>query len=203
MLLDVVRNRFAEECELDIVTREAIAPSAGVRVHRAEPNSPLLHELYRRADLFVMPTRAECFGIATVEALASGLPVIAGDVGGARDIVDHGLTGWLIPPTSEGLASALDAALAGQDSLPAIGRQARRAAELRFDGRRNDRSVVDAMLEAADRFRSAPPVRSPVEHHAGQAGFSGGSTDSPTGPTADVLRSAERPAISHDRKQYP
>ena len=68
------------------------------RVHRAEANSPLLRQLYADADLFVMPTRAEAFGIVTVEAMASGLPVIVGDVGGGRSIVDHGKTGWLIPP---------------------------------------------------------------------------------------------------------
>src|SRR5579875_577650 len=76
MLLDVLRHHFLGRCELDVVTRESAAPSPGIRIHRAEPNSPLLHDLYARAELFVMPTRAECFGIATIEAMASGLPVI-------------------------------------------------------------------------------------------------------------------------------
>lgn len=151
ILLDVFRTRFADRCELDVVTREALEPPPGVRVHRAEPNSPLLKELYAQADIFVLPTRAECFGIATVEAMASGLPVIAGDVGAAREIVDDGETGWLIEPTPDGLAPALEDALRRRESLPAMGRQARLVAEERFDGRANDRAVVDVLLEALSR----------------------------------------------------
>jgi glycosyltransferase involved in cell wall biosynthesis len=147
LLLDVVRERFAARCEVDVVTRDPVEPSPGVRVHRAEPNSTPLRRLYAQADLFVMPTRAECFGIATVEALASGLPVIVGDVGGARDIVDEGQTGWLIEPTPEALAGALERALDQRDYLGAMGERARRTAEQRFDGRRNDRIVVDLLLE--------------------------------------------------------
>src|SRR5581483_7672324 len=108
-------------------------------------NSPLLRDLYARADLFVMPTRADCFGIATIEAMASGLPVIVSDVGGAGDIVDHRETGWLIEASAEHLAMALEQALARRSELRAIGRRARRVAEERFDGRRNDRVIADLL----------------------------------------------------------
>lgn len=151
ILLDVFRNRFDDRCEIDIVTHEAVEAGGGVRVHRAEPNSLRLRELYRRADLFVLPTRAECFGIATVEAMASGLPVIVGDVGGARDIVDHGATGWLIEPTAQALASALELALEQRERLPAIGASARRIAEERFDGRRNDARLVELLVQEVGR----------------------------------------------------
>ncbi len=151
ILLDVFRARFADSCVLDVVTRDAVEPSPGVRIHQAQPNSPLLKKIYARADLFVLPTRAECFGIATVEAIASGLPVIVGDVGGARDIVDDGETGWLIEPAADGLAPALEDALRRRETLPAMGRQARQVAEERFDGRANDWAVVDVLLEALSR----------------------------------------------------
>jgi glycosyltransferase involved in cell wall biosynthesis len=159
ILLDVFRARFADRCELDVVTREALEPPPGVRLHRAEPNSPLLKELYTQADIFVLPTRAECFGIATVEAMASGLPVIAGDVGGAKDIVDDGETGWLIEPTAVGLAGALEDALRRRERLWTMGRRARLVAETRFDGRANDGAVVDAVLEAWDRFSHPSTIR--------------------------------------------
>ena len=162
ILLDVFRARFTDRCELDVVTRDAVEPSPGVRVQRAEPNSPLLRELYARADLFVLPTRAECFGIATVEAMASGLPVIVGNVGGVGDIVDHGETGWLIEPTADALASALEQALRRRERLPDMGRQARLVAEERFDGRANDRAVVDALLEALSRSSRRDPVLHPT-----------------------------------------
>lgn len=150
MLVEQICGRLAGTCEIDIVTRDPVEPSPGVRVHRAEANSPKLRELFATADLFVMPTRAEAFGIVTIEALASGLPVLVGDVGGARSIVDDGEVGWLIPPTPEALADALDDAIAQRDQLPAMGIRAREVAERRFDGKKNHAHLVSAMVELVE-----------------------------------------------------
>jgi glycosyltransferase involved in cell wall biosynthesis len=151
LLLDAVAGPFAGRVVADIVTRDPVASTPGVTVHRCEPNSPELIRLYATADLFVMPTRAECFGHAVVEAMASGLPAVVGDVGGVRDIVDDGRTGWRVAPERSAFFGALHLALAERSRLPEMGLQARRVAESRFDGRRNDRVLVDAMLELADR----------------------------------------------------
>jgi glycosyltransferase involved in cell wall biosynthesis len=51
----------------------------------------------RSADLAVHPSRFEAFGIAALEALATGLPVIASDVGGLRDLVEDGVNGLRVP----------------------------------------------------------------------------------------------------------
>ena len=167
LLIELVRTRYADRCELDIVTRDAVSSAANIRIHRAEPNSPLLQDLYARADLFVMPTRAECFGIATIEAMASGLAVIAGDVGGARDIVDEGETGWLIPPTAPALAQALDQAVARAGALPAMGLRARRVAEQRFDARRNDARIADLLVAFSPRgFTQHEVDHQPAAHTA-------------------------------------
>jgi glycosyltransferase involved in cell wall biosynthesis len=151
LLLRVLQSRFADRCEVDIVTRGVVPTRPGVRVHRAEPNSSLLRSLYAQADVFVLPTRAECFGIAAIEALASGVPVIMGDVGGARDIVQDGENGWLIEPTAQALSDALEHALQHRTTLPAMGRHARRVAEQRFDGQRNDTLVVELLLDEVTR----------------------------------------------------
>ena len=54
------------------------------------PNDGALLSLYQSSDLFVLPTEAEAFGIAAIEASAVGLPVIATRVGGLTDVVVDG-----------------------------------------------------------------------------------------------------------------
>jgi glycosyltransferase involved in cell wall biosynthesis len=154
LLVDAIAGPFAGRAVADVVTRDPVAATPGVTVHRCEPNSRALIELYANADLFVMPTRADCFGHAVVEAMASGLPAIVGEVGGVADIVDHGSTGWRVSPSRSSFSAALEEALAGRSRLPEMGVQARHVAEHRFDGRSNDRLLVDAMLELVLRSRS-------------------------------------------------
>lgn len=57
-----------------------------------------LPEAMNAADLLVLPSVADAFGLVLVEAMACGLPVIACDAHGPRAIVDDGETGWLVPP---------------------------------------------------------------------------------------------------------
>ncbi len=49
------------------------------------------------ADLFLLPSQTESFGLSALEALACGVPVIASAVGGLPEVVRHGETGWLFP----------------------------------------------------------------------------------------------------------
>jgi len=51
-------------------------------------------------DIFVLPSLDEGFGIAALEAMAAGLPVIASAVGGLSELVQIGETGWLVPPAA-------------------------------------------------------------------------------------------------------
>lgn len=60
------------------------------------------------AEFFVCPSRFEPFGIVVLEAMASGVPVVANRVGGIVDIVEDGVQGVLVDPTStDGLAAAI------------------------------------------------------------------------------------------------
>jgi D-inositol-3-phosphate glycosyltransferase len=56
----------------------------------------LLSTYYRAADLVVVPSRSESFGLVALEAAACGIPVVAAAVGGLRTLVDHGQTGFLV-----------------------------------------------------------------------------------------------------------
>ena len=139
--------------ELVLVTRSEPSPAPGVVWHRGlEPNSPELVALYRSCDLFVLPTEAEAFGIAAVEACAAGLPVVASAVGGLPDVVAAGETGLLVPP---GDVSALRAAVSALiDDAPrrlGMGRAGRARAESLFDARKNAAQVVACLTAALRR----------------------------------------------------
>jgi phosphatidyl-myo-inositol dimannoside synthase len=87
------------------------------------------NELLERAHVFVMPSRmtgdgmgGEGFGIAYLEAAQRGLPVVAGNVGGALDAVEDGVTGVLVDPTSHlEVAEAVIELLLDRDSAAGLG----------------------------------------------------------------------------------
>ena len=87
----------------------------------------------REWSLFVSLSSDEGQGLAVLEAMALGVPVVARRVAGIEDFLDHGRTGWVIPTASAtGTAAALRGALAAPD-VPAVTRRARTMTERRFD----------------------------------------------------------------------
>ena len=91
-----------------------------------------LAERHRAMDLHVAPQRWEGFGLTPLEAMASGVPVVATTVGAFPDLVADGSTGALVPPEDEGaLARAAAAILDDPARLAAMGRAARAHVEAR------------------------------------------------------------------------
>jgi glycosyltransferase involved in cell wall biosynthesis len=75
-----------------------------------------LERLFERAAVVACPSHREGFGVVCAEAMAFGRPVVAGDVGGLRDLVVHEETGLLVPPGDvEALRTALHRLLADPD----------------------------------------------------------------------------------------
>lgn len=86
--------------------------------------------LLRRCAVFVLASRAEPFGLAVLEALAAGRPVVATRVGGIREIVRDGVDGLLVEPDdAEALARALETFLDDPDAGVRFGRAGRLRAE--------------------------------------------------------------------------
>jgi glycosyltransferase involved in cell wall biosynthesis len=91
--------------------------------------APLLSAL----DVFVSASHTESFGLTIVEAMASGTPVVATATEGAREIIEDGVTGLLVPVgDAEALASAITRLLEDEHERKRMGARARRVARERF-----------------------------------------------------------------------
>lgn len=89
--------------------------------------------LLRECDAFLLPSRTESFGLAALEALASGVPVVASDVGGLPEVVVHGETGFLAALDDvDAMAGHVRSLLTDPATRNELGRAARADALERF-----------------------------------------------------------------------
>jgi glycosyltransferase involved in cell wall biosynthesis len=89
--------------------------------------------LHRRWRVFAIPSRHEGFGMAALEAMASGLPVVGSATGGLPELVEEGRTGFLVPPgDAEALADRLGLLLDDDAMRQEMGAAARERAARHF-----------------------------------------------------------------------
>jgi glycosyltransferase involved in cell wall biosynthesis len=124
-------------------------------------------EAYATADIYVGLSRvdaainAEGFGIAFIEAAASGIPVVAGDSGGVRSAVRDGETGLVVDPIDpRAAATAIGHLLQDSERRRALGAAGRRAAEQYFNWDRVAREVREFAAAAVEGARGR--VRGPA-----------------------------------------
>ncbi len=91
---------------------------------------PTLPLWYNAADICIIPSLYETFGMVALEAMACGLPVVATRVGGLQETIVDGISGVLFwPPRADVLASRLAELLADEELRRRLGREARRRAQ--------------------------------------------------------------------------
>jgi len=122
------RKDASRKQELVDLSRE-LGISERVHFLDAVPHDQLpLH--YSAADVCVVPSYYESFGLVAVEAMACGVPVIASRVGGLKDTVQDGRTGYLVPwHCPEPFAERLELLLTNESLRRSLGREARLTAE--------------------------------------------------------------------------
>lgn len=85
----------------------------------AQPHSRL-QDYYAAADIFVMPSHYESFGLAALEAMACGVPVVASNVGGLTFTIEDGRSGLLVPPDDAAALTARLGQVLTDDRLRAV-----------------------------------------------------------------------------------
>jgi starch synthase len=125
-----------------------------------------LDAILSHASLFVCPSVYEPLGIVNLEAMACGIPVVATATGGIPEVVEDGVTGWLVPieQVDDGtgtpinpdqfigdMAAALNQALAHPAQLKAFGAASRRRAEDHFSWDAIGDQTLGVYLEVLDR----------------------------------------------------
>jgi len=148
-----VEGGFAREADLTIVTDwrigRAIPPGVLV-LHRIRGQTPEWRNVWHSADVFVMPTRNEAFGLVYQEAAAAGLPAIGSRLNAVPEIIMDGETGVLTDPGERAqLVAAMKTMIASADRRHHMGRAAREKIERDADPDAHRRQVVSLITQAA------------------------------------------------------
>ncbi len=96
-------------------------------------NVPMVEQVLAGADIFLLPSETESFGLSALEAMSCEVPVIATEVGGVPEVVDHGETGFLFPVGDvDAMAAATVELLRDEPRRLEMGRLGRQRAIERF-----------------------------------------------------------------------
>jgi len=153
LLLRIAGRPEFQGFEYHFVTNNFTGPRGeNVFVHpNVQPNSDALIDLYREADIFVLPTRAETYGLVILEAMAMGLPVLTTRVGGTGELIIDGENGYTIPVDDEEALAERLRLLKDAEVRVRLGQNGRRLAESKFNLQTTAETIIDCLKEAADR----------------------------------------------------
>ncbi len=119
----------------------------------------VIHELFTKADVFVLPSFAEGVPVVLMEAMAARCPVVATRIAGIPELIDHGTSGLVVPPgRADLLANAIERILVHQNA-------AERMAEVACDKIKREFNLHKVAPQLANIFRrylDPIPARTPV-----------------------------------------
>lgn len=110
---------------------EMMAIELGVQKHVFFPGAvphEKIGDWYAAGDVFSLPAPTETQGLVLLEAMSAGLPCVAADYGGPREIVVQGKTGWRVPIEAEAFANALETLLRDPNLRSIMGRNGQQKA---------------------------------------------------------------------------
>lgn len=111
--------------------------------------------LYAAMDLYVLASHREGWPRSAMEAAATGVPIVATNIRGCRQVVDDGVTGLLVPPHNAGaLARAIEQLASDPDLRRSMGQAARRKARSEFD----EQSVIATTLSVYEQLLRGRPA---------------------------------------------
>ena len=142
------------------VAAQWLTPEAAAhqeRIHFTGWLSPSqLTRWYRSADVLVVPSRYEPFGMVILEGMAHGLPIVASDVGGPAEILEHGRTGLLFPSRdAAALADQLIALVGDRGLRQRLGRAGAEEARLSWTWPKRVAAMGEVYAELTEHERSA------------------------------------------------
>ena len=127
---------------------ERLALEKHVKLIGAVSEEQVCHEL-EHAHIFVLASREEALGVATMEAMSMGVPVVATDVGGVPELVENGETGLLVPPGKpRDIARAMETILSNSDLARSFSSASRKKIELSFHERKSAETIMYALRES-------------------------------------------------------
>jgi len=113
-------------------------------------NQDCMEELLPLADVFLLPSSSESFGLVALEAMSAEVPVVASNAGGLPEVIDDGVTGYLHDSGHiDGFVASVLRLLTNEPLRRAMGRRARRVARERF----NVDEMVSRYIQVYDSLR--------------------------------------------------
>ncbi|MEQ9445784.1 MAG: glycosyltransferase family 4 protein [Rhodospirillaceae bacterium] len=109
-----------------------------------------LPEVYKQADVFVLPSRDEGMPNAMLEAMSAGLPIVGSKVAGLDEVVIDGDCGLLVPPeNAKALSDALHALISDRDKAFTLGQAARKRVEAHYSWDHAADAYLNLLCQAA------------------------------------------------------